>query len=187
MAMQHSRDRCRHVVFLNGLQGHRRHTKTCGFKFSMACHECSNFFVNESHSVHVLQSLQLRYPHVTQEKREKTLPIIRSAWDKTFPLRAVTIVFLGQFDVLISPHFIIAPCQRFFPVSATLGIARAAHHLPSNNTNTSHGQGLHALMIVLLELTGNNDASTFHIVNPALIRFPSQTQDTTKLADLQNV
>ena len=110
-----------------------------------------------------------------------TLPVIRSAWKRTFPLRAVTIIFIGQFDVFVSPQFVTAPCHRFFPVSSTLGIARAAHHLPGSSTNTSHCQSLHALLIVFLELLGNNDACTFHVVNPSLILSPAQTQDTTKL------
>ena len=103
--------------------------------------------------------LQLRYPGVTQETRERALPVIRSARKRTFPLRAAATVLLGQFDVFVSPQFVTAPCHRFFPVSAFLGVARAAHHLPRSNTNTSHDQGLHALLTVLLELTGCNDAS----------------------------
>ena len=74
--------------------------------------------------------------------------------------------------------------RHVFPVSATLGVARAAQHLPRSNTKTSHVQGLHALLIVLLELTSCDDASTFHVVNPALIWSPTQTQDTTKFAQL---
>ena len=81
--------------------------------------------------------LQLRYPSVTQETRKRAFTIIRSARKRTFPLRAVTIVFLGQFDVFVSPQFVTAPCHRFFPVSATLGVTRAAHHLPRSNTDTS--------------------------------------------------
>ena len=105
MAMQHSRDRCHHVVFLNLQQGHHKHTKTQGgFKFRRTCQECSNSFVKDSHSV-----LQFRYPDVTQETREWTLPVVWSTWERTFPLRAVPIVFFGQFDVFISPHFVAAP------------------------------------------------------------------------------
>ena len=136
----------------------------------MTCQECSNSFVKEKPLSPRVASLQLRYPGVTQETRERTLSKIRSAWERTFPLRAVTIVLLGQFDVFVSPQFVAAPCHRFLPVSATLGIARAAHHLPSSNTNTSHSQGLHAWLIVFLELSGHNDTSTFHVVNPALLR-----------------
>ena len=47
-------------------------------------------------------SLQLRYPGVTRETRERAFPVIRSAWERAFPLRAVAIVFLGQFDKFIS-------------------------------------------------------------------------------------
>ena len=50
----------------------------------------------------------------------------------------------------------------------------------------SHGQGLHVLLIVFLELTGSTDASAFHVVNPALITSPAQAQDTTKLTQFPN-
>ena len=62
--------------------------------------------------------LQLRYPGVTQETRQRALPVLRSGRKRTFPLRAVAIVFLGQFDVFVSPQIVTAPCRRFFPVSA---------------------------------------------------------------------
>ena len=42
------------------------------------------------------------------------------------------------------------------------------------------------LLTVLLELTSSNDASTFHIVNPAHIRAPAQAQDST-LSQFRNV
>ena len=115
-------------------------------------------------------SLQFRYPGVTQKTREWTLPVVWSTWDRAFPLRAVPIVLLGLFDVFISPHFVAAPCHRFFPVSTTVRIARAAHRLQSGNTHTSHSQSLHAWLIVFLELSGHNDASTFHVISPALVR-----------------
>ena len=51
----------------------------------------------------------------------------RSAWERAFPLRAVPIVFVGRFDVFVSPHFVAAPCHRFFPVSAAFRIARTTH------------------------------------------------------------
>ena len=88
--------------------------------------------------------------------------------------------------MFVSPHFVAAPCHRFLPVSATLCIARAAHHLPSSNTNTSHSQSLHAWLIVVLELSSHNDTSTFHVVDPALVRSSAQAQDTTKLTQFPN-
>ena len=157
-----------------------------GFKFSMTCQEYSNSFVRESHSVHVLQGLQFRYPGVTQETREWTLPVVWSTWERAFTLRAVPIILLGQFDVFVSPHFVTAPCHRFFPASATFRITRAAHHLPSSNTHTSHRQSLHAWLIVFLELSGHNDASTFHVISPALVRSPAQAQDSTRLSQFPN-
>ena len=132
-----------------------------------------------------VSGLQLRYPGITQVTRKMAFPINRSARKRTFPLRAVAIV-LRQFDVFVSPQFVTAPCHRFFPASASLGVIRATHHVPRCNPDTSHGQGLHALLTMLLELTSSDDASTFHIVNPALIRSPAQTQDTTKFALLPN-
>ena len=121
--------------------------------------------------------LQLRYPGVTQETRERALPVIRSARKRTFPLRAGSIVFLGQFDVFVSPQFVTAPCHRFFPVSATLGVARAAHHLPRSNTNTSHGQGLHALLIVLL---GVIELKNSHQRSPNAPKFGVRSQEETE-------
>ena len=103
-----------------------------GFKFNITCQECSNSFVSPC-----VTGLQLRYPGVTQETREWALPVIRSARKRTFPLRAVAIVLLGQFDVLVPPHFVAALRHRFFPVSATFRITRTAHHLPSGNAHPS--------------------------------------------------
>ena len=57
MTIQHSRDRCHHVVFLNVPQGDHKHSKTQGVsKFNMTCQECSNSFVRENHSALVLQA-----------------------------------------------------------------------------------------------------------------------------------
>ena len=131
-------------------------------------------------------SLQFRYPGVSQESRERSLPVGRSAWERAFPLHAVPIVFLGQFDVFVSPHFVAAPCHRFFPVSAAFRITRATHHLSSSNTHTSHCQSLHAWLIAFLELSGHNDTSTFHVISPALVWSPAQAQDTTKLPQFPN-
>ena len=88
--------------------------------------------------------------------------------------------------MFFSPHFIAAPCHRFFPISASLDVAGAAHHLPRCNPDTSHDQDLHALLTMLLELTCSEDASAFHIVNLALMRSPVQTHDTTKFAQFPN-
>ena len=147
----------------------------------MTCQECSNLFRQREPLSPRVASLQFRYPGVSQESRERSFPVGRSAWERAFPLCALPKVFLGQFDVFVSPHFITAPCHGLFPVSASLRIARTTHSLPCCNTQTSHRQRLHAWLIVFLQLTGNNDASMFHVISPALVRSPAQAQDTTKL------
>ena len=45
---------------------------------------------------------------------------------------------------------------------------------------------LHAWFIVFLELSGHNDASTFHVISQALVRSPAQGQDSTKLFQFPN-
>ena len=183
MAMQHSRDRCRHVVF------HREITNTRRLRWFQVQHDVPRvlklFRQGEPLSPRVA-SRQFRYPGVSQESRERSLPAGRSAWERAFPLRAVPIVFLGQFDVFVSPHFVAAPCHRLFPVSAAFRIARATHHLPSSNWHTSHRPSLHAWLIVFLELSGHNDTTTFHVISPALVWFPAQAQDTTKFTQFPN-
>ena len=52
MTMQHSRDHCHHAVFLHVPQGHRTHSQTQ----EVSCQECSNSFVRENHSVHLLHA-----------------------------------------------------------------------------------------------------------------------------------
>ena len=177
------------MVSLNVPQGDHKHSKTQGVSRFQVQHDVPRvlklFRQGEPLSPRVA-SLQFRYPGVSQESREKTLPVGRSTLDRAFPLRAVPIVLLGQFDVFVSPQFVAATCHRFFPVSATLGIAREAHHLSSSNTNTSHCQSLQAWLIVFLQLPGHNDTSTFHVVGPALVWSPAQAQDTTKLSQFPN-
>ena len=79
--------------------------------------------------------LEFRNPGVTQETRERTFPVVRSTRKRAFPLRAVPIILLGQFDVVVPPHFIAAPCHRLFPISASLRITWTTHHLPCCNTH----------------------------------------------------
>ena len=136
MIMQRSKDHCHHVVFLLFPQEHHTHSKT-----------------QVQHNVRPrVTSLQFRYSGVSQETRERTVPEGRSARERAFLLRAVPVVLLGQFDVLVPPHFVAAPRHRLFPVSASFRITWAAHHLSCCNTNTSHSQSLHAWLIVFLEL-----------------------------------
>ena len=66
----------------------------------------------------------------------------------------------------------------FLHNSSQRHVPNSSQNLPRIHTDTYHGKGLHVLLTVLLELTGNDDANTFHIVNPAFIRSPAQTQDT---------
>ena len=102
----------------------------------MACHEFSNSFVRGEPLSPCVASLRGRYPGITQESREKSLPIGRSSWEKAFPLRPVPMVFLGQFDVFVSPHFVAAPCHRFFPVSAAFRIVRGNSPSAKQQTRT---------------------------------------------------
>ena len=146
--MQHSKDRRHHVVFLNVPQGHEN---SRGFKFSMTCHACSNPLVSVNHAVHVLQAVTFGIRASPKKRVKKAFPINRIAKKKTFPLRAVAIVLIGQFDVFVSRQFVTAPCHRFFPVSASLGVIRATHHLPHCKPDTSYGQGLQTLLLVLAE------------------------------------
>ena len=92
----------------------------------------------------------------------------------TFPSR--------QFDVFVSRHFIATPCHRFFPISATFHITRKTHQ----STQTSHNQCLHAWLIVFFDLSGHNDTSTFHVINPALVKSPAHALDSTKLSQFPN-
>ena len=152
----------------------------------MTCQECSNSFVRENHSVHVLQAVSFGIwaspkNRVKGRSQQFSLP-----GRGRFPPRAVPTVLLGQFDIFVSPHVVTAPCHRFFPVSAAFCIARAAHHLPSSNTHTSHCQSLQAWLVVFLQLPSHNDTSTFHVVGPALVWSPAQAQDSTKLPQFPN-
>ena len=128
--------------------------------------------------------LQFRYPGVTQETRERTFPVVRSARNRAFPLRAVPVILLGQFDVFVPPHFVKAPRHRFFPVSAIFRITWATHHLPSCNMHTSHCQSLQAWWLCFFQLPSHNDTSNSHVLGPALLWFLSQAKHATKYAAL---
>ena len=55
--MRQSRDRCHLVVSFHVPQGQLTHEDSGGFRFNITCHDCSNSFVNEYHTAHVLHAL----------------------------------------------------------------------------------------------------------------------------------
>ena len=86
MAMQHSRDHCRHVVLFERSTGSI--TSTPRLRWFQVQHGMPRLlkpFRQCQTLSPCVTGLQLRYPGVTPETRKRAFPIIRSAKKRTFP------------------------------------------------------------------------------------------------------
>ena len=122
MAMKHSRDRCHHVVLLE--TSHREITRTRRLRWFQLQHDVPRMLktlrsVRATQST-CLQAFSFRYPGITQETREMTLPVIRSAWKRDISTACCydcllwTVLMYSSLHISSQRHV-----HRFFPVSAT--------------------------------------------------------------------
>ena len=122
MTMPHPKDHCHHVVFLIRILSR--------FQFQQNMPRVLKLFRQRESLSPRVACLEFRSPGVTQETREKTFPVVRSTRKMAFPLRAVPMILLGQFDVVVPPHFVAAPVtdsSQYLRPFASLGQLTNAH------------------------------------------------------------
>ena len=103
-------------------------------------------------------SFHFRNPCLTEKACKRHFPTGSSSWVRSFPLRSVAVIFFCQIGISFFPVFITAPSHDFLPVSSTLGIVRAASHLPSCNFHSFHSQ---------LQLLSHNQPRPFSYNQPS--------------------
>ena len=116
-----------------------------------------------------LTSLDLRQPCIPEQSCKWSFPTRRASRQRTLPFRAVSWIFLRQFDVCLPPLIVAAPCYSFFPVPALPSVIRRMRHLAGSLLYTAHRKDLNTRLALLLQLPRHHWSCPLDALHPGLV------------------